>query len=134
MSVTGAAPNDDIRGEGLDDDITPVDGAFRVAFIVLQLQVVSLTAATAQCGPFAGVFGMLWFTLVLPYITVPVELLILAVPGLMTLLILRRMRRTGRRRIWRRVPFAVLAVQLVAMLVGLVFLLSGHGSDSCSFD
>jgi hypothetical protein len=133
MIEADAAAPEDVRRDGPDDDVTPVDGAFRVVFIVMQLQLVLLTATTARCGPFHGMLLMLGFFLIVPYVAVPFEILILAIPGFITLAILRGARRTGRRRIWARVHFGVLAVLLATMLVGLIVMLSGHGSTWCSF-
>jgi hypothetical protein len=114
--------------------VFPLSFAIHVAFIVLQLQLVFLTAVEVQCGPLHGFLVMLFFLMAWAPITVPLEVLVLGVPGTIAFFALRRARRTGRSRIWWRVQTAVLAVLVATMLTGLIIALSGHGSEWCSFD
>ena len=124
----------DVSSDGRDEPVLPLEGAIHVGFIVLQLQLVFLTAVEVQCGPLHGFLAMLFFLMAWAPITVPVEVLVLGVPGTIAFFVLRRAGRTGRSRIWWRVQIAVLAVLLATMLTGLLIVLSGHGSEWCSFD
>jgi glycerol kinase len=99
-----------------DDDFTPRDGAFHVAFIVLELELVITTASTVDCGSMKGVAYLLWLFLIVPHLGLPFEALIVGVPSLLAYLILRRARRSGHSPIWWRVQLSLLAIIAALML------------------
>jgi hypothetical protein len=116
-----------------DDGFTPRDGAFHVAFIVLELELVITTASTVDCGSMKGVAYLLWLFLIVPHVGLPFEALIVGVPSLLAYLILRRARRSGHSPIWWRVQLSLLAIIAALMLAGKIIVLSGNGSERCDY-
>ena len=112
---------------------TPRDGAFHVAFIVLELELVIMTASTVDCGSMKGVAYLLWLLLIVPYAGVPFEALIVGIPSVIAFLILRRMRRSGASPVWWRVQGSLLTILAALMLAGKIIVLSGHGSERCDY-
>ena len=120
-----------------DDDFTPRDGAVHVAFIMLELQLVVLTADTVDCGSVKGLAYLLWLLLVVPNAGVPLEALIVGIPSLLAFLILRRVRatgRTGNSPVWWRVQGTLLAILAALMIAGKIVVLSGNGSERCDYN
>ena len=116
-----------------DDDFTPRDGAFHVAFIVLELELVIMTASTVDCGSMKGVAYLLWLLLIVPYTGVPFEALIIGIPSLIAFLILRHTRHKRHSPVWWRVQVSLLAILAVLMLAGKIVVLSGNGSERCDY-
>ena len=117
-----------------DDEFTPRDGAFHVAFIVLELELVIMTASTVDCGSMKGVAYLLWLLLIVPFVGIPFEALIVGIPSLIAYLILRRATRTGHSPIWWRVQLSLLTVLAALMLAGKIIVLSGNGSERCDYE
>jgi hypothetical protein len=116
-----------------DDGFTPRDGAFHVAFIVLELELVVMTASTVDCGSMKGVAYLLWLLLIVPHVGVPFEALAVGLPSLIAFFILRRARRTGHSPIWWRVQVSLLTILAALMLAGKIIVLSGNGSERCDY-
>jgi hypothetical protein len=123
----------DERAGAPNDGFTPRDGAFHVAFIVLELELIITTVTTVDCGSMKGVAYLLWLLLIVPHVGVPFEALILGIPSLIAYLILRRARRTGHSPIWWRVQGTLLTMLAALMLAGKIIVLSGNGSERCDY-
>ena len=133
MSDNDAESLPDGRAGAPDDDFTPRDGAFHVAFIVVELELVIMTASTVDCGSMKGVAYLLWLLLIVPYVGVPLEALLVGVPSLIAFLVLRNTRYTRQSPVWWRVQVSLLAVLAVLMLAGKIVVLSGNGSERCDY-
>ena len=131
MSEIDAA---DGSGDGPDDDVTPREGAIHVAFVSVQTQLVILTAMMVDCGSVKGLAYFLWLLVIVPQDGVPFEAAVVGIPSLIALLILRRARRTGRRRIWWRVQMTLLGLLAALMLVGKIIALTGNASERCDYE
>ena len=116
-----------------DDAFTPRDGAYHVAFIMLELELVIMTASTVDCGSMKGAAYLLWLLLIVPQFGVPLEALIVGIPCAVTFLILRRSTRTAHSPVWWRVQGTLLVILAVLMLAGKIIVLSGNGSDRCDY-
>jgi len=116
-----------------DDEFTPRDGAFHVAFIVLELELVIMTASTVDCGSMKGAAYLLWLLSNVPHIGVPLEALMVGIPSLMTFLILRHAGRTPHSPVWWRVQLSLLTILATLMLAGKIIVLSGNGSERCDY-
>ena len=120
-----------------DADFTPRDGAVHTAFIVLELELVVLTASTVDCGSVKGLAYLLWLVLIAPGIGVPFEALIVGLPSLVAYLIVRRAHgagRTGSSPVWWRVQGTLLTILAALMIVGKIIVLSGNGSERCDYN
>jgi hypothetical protein len=133
MSDNEAESPGDERAGAPGEDFTPRDGAFHVAFIVLELELVVMTASTVDCGSMKGVAYLLWLLLIVPQIGVPSQALIVGIPSLIAFFMLRRTRRRGASPIWWRVQVSLLTILAVLMLAGKIIVLSGNGSERCDY-